>query len=58
MAQIHEEIIVVRISKIRAEGEQVPAVITEEMMAAMREVTTELVKGMTTDQVVIEVEKA
>lgn len=58
MARIHEEHIVIKISKIAPQDGDVASVITDEMVAALQEVAQHLIAESTTDQVVVEADKA
>lgn len=54
MAKIHEEIVVIKLSKLIKDSEQSPAVADADMIAALQGVAEELVGP----GVVVEVEKA
>lgn len=56
MAKIHEERIVVKVSKLIADNEVSTMIISDEMKEAVLEVARELISGMAGDQIVIEVD--
>lgn len=54
MAIIHEEILIVKVSKLVKNAEQTPHLITAETVSALEQVTQELVG----DGIIVEVEEA
>lgn len=54
MAKIHEEVIVIKVSKLVKDSAEVDAVVSEEITAALQSVAEELLG----DAVVVEVERA
>ena len=54
MAKIHEEVIVIKVSKLVKDSADVGAVVSDDVMAALQSVAEELLG----DSVVVEVERA